>query len=95
MTTKSVLFLCIGNSCRNQIAEDLINHFAGDRWEANFAGTEPGYVHLLVIRAMPELGIDISKNRSKSAAEIVLFGLVSMFCAVRDKIQAQILSYLV
>jgi protein tyrosine phosphatase len=65
-----VLFLCTGNSARSQIAEGLVNHFLGDRWEAFSAGTHPtGYVHPLAVQAMAELGIDISGQRSKSVEE--------------------------
>ncbi|MFN8455164.1 MAG: arsenate reductase ArsC [Anaerolineae bacterium] len=70
MTTKTVLFLCTGNSCRSQMAEGLVNHFLGQQWEAYSAGTEPaGYVHPLAIQVMAELDIDISHHRSKSAGE--------------------------
>lgn len=68
MSKKRVLILCTGNSCRSQMAEGLINHDFGDRWEAFSAGTEPsGYVHPLAIKAMAELGIDISDGVSKQA----------------------------
>jgi arsenate reductase len=67
---KQVLFLCTGNSCRSQMAEGLVNHYLGDRWQAVSAGTEPaGYVHPLAIQAMTELGIDISHHRSKPVGE--------------------------
>jgi len=67
---RRVLFLCTGNSARSQMAEGLVNHFLGDRWEAFSAGTHPtGYVHPLAIQAMAELGIDISGQRSKSVEE--------------------------
>jgi arsenate reductase len=69
-TKKRVLFLCTGNSCRSQMAEGLVNHFLGDRWEALSAGSHPsGYVHPLSIRVMAELSIDISEHRSKSVSE--------------------------
>jgi arsenate reductase (thioredoxin) len=69
-TKNRVLFLCTGNSCRSQMAEGLVNHFLGDRWQAVSAGSQPsGYVHPLSIRVMAELGIDISGHRSKSVAE--------------------------
>jgi arsenate reductase len=62
-----VLFLCTGNSCRSQMAEGLVNHFLGESWQAHSAGTEPaGYVHPLAISAMAELGVDISRQTSKS-----------------------------
>jgi arsenate reductase len=52
------------------MAEGLVNHFLGDRWEAHSAGTQPaGYVHPLAVRAMAEIGIDISGHRSKSTDE--------------------------
>ncbi len=67
---RRVLFLCTGNSARSQMAEGLVNHFLGDRWEAFSAGTRPaGYVHPLAVQAMAELGIDISGQRSKSVEE--------------------------
>lgn len=64
---KKVLILCTGNSARSQMSEGLINHFLGDSWQAESAGTDPaGYVHPLAIKAMAELGIDISGHYSKS-----------------------------
>ncbi len=67
---RRVLFLCTGNSCRSQMAEGLVNHYLGDRWQADSAGIDPaGYVHPLAVQVMSELGIDISGQRSKSAAE--------------------------
>ena len=67
---KQVLILCTGNSCRSQMAEGLINHYLGDSWQAYSAGTAPsGYVHPLAIKAMTELGVDISANRSQSTEE--------------------------
>ncbi|MBC7227486.1 MAG: arsenate reductase ArsC [Thermoflexales bacterium] len=67
---RRVLFLCTGNSARSQMAEGLVNHFLGNRWEAFSAGTHPtGYVHPLAVQAMAELGIDISGQRSKSVEE--------------------------
>lgn len=67
MHKQRVLILCTGNSCRSQMAEGLINHFLGDRWEAYSAGIAPsGYVHPLAIKAMAELGIDLSASASKS-----------------------------
>jgi arsenate reductase len=52
------------------MAEGLVDHLLGDRWEASSAGTQPaGYVHPLAVQAMAELGIDISAQRSKSVEE--------------------------
>jgi arsenate reductase len=83
MDRKHVLFLCTGNSARSQMAEGLVNHFLGDEWEAQSAGTSPtGYVHPMAVRAMAELGIDISGARSKSADEFrgAEFDLVITVC---------------
>lgn len=67
---RRVLFVCTGNSCRSQMAEGLVNAFLRDRYEAFSAGTAPtGYVHPLAVQVMRELGIDISRQRSKSADE--------------------------
>jgi arsenate reductase (thioredoxin) len=59
MTTKErVLFLCTGNSCRSQLAEALVNHDLGNRWQAFSAGTQPtGEVHPLVLKVLEEVGI--------------------------------------
>ena len=61
-----VLFLCTHNSARSQMAEGLLRHLAGDRFEAYSAGTEATHVRPLAIRAMDEIGIDISGQESKT-----------------------------
>jgi arsenate reductase len=66
MTKHHVLFLCTHNSARSQMAEGLLRHLAGDRFEAYSAGTEATVVRPLAIRAMAELGIDISGQHSKT-----------------------------
>jgi arsenate reductase len=66
---KSVLILCTGNSARSQMAEGLLRHDAGDRFEAFSAGTRPGSVRPEAITVMGEIGIDISGHRSKSVDE--------------------------
>jgi len=83
MSRKRVLFLCTGNSARSQMAEGLVNRFAGTRWEALSAGTKPtGAVHPLAVQAMDELGIDVSSQRSKSVDEFrdAEFDLVITVC---------------
>jgi arsenate reductase len=67
MTEKArVLFLCAHNSARSQMAEGLLRHLAGDHFEAHSAGTEATYVRALAIRAMDEIGVDISGQESKT-----------------------------
>jgi arsenate reductase len=66
---KRVLILCTGNSARSQMAEGLLRHDAGDRFQVESAGTKPGTVRPEAIAAMRELGIDISRHRSKHADE--------------------------
>lgn len=63
---KRVLFVCTHNSVRSQMAEGWLRHFAGDRYEAHSAGTEATYVRPLAIRAMAEVGVDISGQESKT-----------------------------
>lgn len=62
---KRVLFICTHNSARSQMAEGLLRHLGGERFEVFSAGTEATHVRPLAIRAMAELGIDISQQRSK------------------------------
>src|ERR1700683_3630802 len=66
---KRILILCSGNSARSQMAEGLLRHDAGDRFEVESAGTRPSLVRPEAIAAMGELGIDISGHRSKSVDE--------------------------
>ncbi len=69
MDKKRVLILCTGNSARSQMAEGLLRHDAGDRFEVESAGTRPGTVRPEAVAAMRELGIDISQQRSKHVDE--------------------------
>jgi arsenate reductase (thioredoxin) len=66
MEKTKVLFLCTHNSARSQMAEGLLRHLAGNRFEVMSAGTEATHVRPLAVRAMDELGIDISKQESKT-----------------------------
>ncbi len=64
MEKKRVLVLCTGNSCRSQMAEGWINHLLRPGWEARSAGTAPAArVHPLAVRAMAEVGVDISGGK--------------------------------
>ena len=66
MEKTKVLFLCTHNSARSQMAEELLRHLAGDRFEVMSAGTEATHVRPLAVRAMKELEIDISGQESKT-----------------------------
>jgi arsenate reductase len=68
---KRVLFLCTGNSARSQIAEGFLRHMAGDKFEVYSAGVKPTQVNPLAIKVMAEVGVDMSKHRSKSAMEFI------------------------
>ena len=64
---KRVLILCTGNSCRSQMAEGWVNHELGEVWAGRSAGTQPAAaVHPLAVRAMAEVGVDISAGRPQS-----------------------------
>ena len=66
-----ILFVCVANSCRSQMAEAIAKSLAGDRWEVWSAGSSPsGRVHPVAIEAMKELGLDLSTHRSKGLAEL-------------------------
>jgi len=66
---QQVLFLCTGNSARSQMAEGLLRHAAGDRFEVFSAGTHPVGLNPGAVDVMRELGIDISHQRSKNMSE--------------------------
>jgi arsenate reductase (thioredoxin) len=66
---KRVLILCTGNSARSQMAEGLLRHLAGDRFEVFSAGTSPSQLRAEAIAVMDEIGIDISGQHAKSVDE--------------------------
>jgi arsenate reductase len=68
---KRVLILCTGNSARSQMAEGLLRHLAGARFEVASAGVSPSHVRPEAIKVMQEIGIDISGHHSKSVDEFV------------------------
>ncbi len=69
MSKQRVLILCTGNSARSQMGEGLLRHLAGDRFEVFSAGTKPAGLNPNAVKAMREVGIDISAHRSKSVDE--------------------------
>lgn len=70
-TKKRVLILCTGNSARSQMAEGLLRHDSGDKYEVESAGTISSFVRPQAIKAMEEIGIDISGHRSKALDEFL------------------------
>lgn len=64
MTKISVLFVCVHNSARSQMAEAFLNQLAGDQFLAESAGLEPGILNPNVVEVMQEIGIDISRNQT-------------------------------
>ena len=70
MHKKKVLFVCVHNSARSQMAEAFLKQMAGDKFEVESAGLEPGILNSLVVEAMKEIGIDISQNKTKSVFDL-------------------------
>jgi arsenate reductase len=66
-----VLFLCVHNACRSQLAEAILRAKAGDRLDVASAGLEPTCVHPLTIRALEEVGLPVAALRSKSASQFL------------------------
>jgi len=85
-----VLFVCVRNSARSQMAEAFLNSMAGDRFSAMSAGLEPGKLNPLAVEVMKEAGLDISRNSTKSVFDIYKSGaLFSYVIAVCDAEAAQ------
>jgi arsenate reductase len=79
-----VLYVCIHNSARSQMAEAFLKKFGGGRFEVMSAGIEPGTLNPLVVESMKEVGIDISANKTKDVFEFIkrgtLFNYVITVC---------------
>ncbi|MCX8082487.1 MAG: arsenate reductase ArsC [bacterium] len=67
---KKVLFVCEFNSARSQMAEAFLKKIAGDRFEVESAGLNPGTINPLAVEVMKEVGIDISGNKTQSVFEL-------------------------
>lgn len=89
MTKKpKVLFLCIENRARSQMAEAFLRAYAGDRFEVYSAGFEPSSIHPSVYEVMGEVGMDLKGQRSKGVAEFfneVYFGILITVCAKAEE----------
>jgi arsenate reductase len=90
MEKTRVLFICVHNSARSQMAEAFLNKLAGDRFAADSAGLEPGVLNPQVVKAMGEIGIDLSMKQTRNAYDLLRqgkwFGWVITVC---DESQAE------
>jgi len=71
---QKVLFICVHNSARSQMAKAFLNEICGDYFEAHSAGLEPGRLNPLAVEAMREIGIDISQNQTQSVFDVFKSG---------------------
>src|SRR5262249_9468057 len=65
-----VLFICVHNSARSQMAEAWLNYTCGDFFEAQSAGLEPGTINPLVVLAMKEVGLDLSEKKTQAVFDV-------------------------
>src|SRR6266536_5664066 len=81
---QKVLFICVHNSARSQMAEAFLDEICGDQFEAHSAGLEPGTLNPLAVEAMREIGIDISQKQTQSVFDVFksreLFSYVITVC---------------
>ncbi len=90
MAKIKVLFVCVHNSARSQMSEAFLNHYYGDKFEAESAGLEPGTLNPIVVEAMKEIGIDISGNKTKSVFDYFKEGRMFKYViTVCDKTAAE------
>jgi arsenate reductase len=87
---QKVLFICVHNSARSQIAEAFLNRICGVQFEAHSAGLEPGTLNPLAVEAMREIGIDISQKQTQSVFDVFKSGkLFSHVITVCDETSAE------
>lgn len=85
-----VLFICVHNSARSQMAEAFLNELGGDRFQVESAGFEPGTLNPLVVEAMGEIGIDISMKQTKEIFDLYRQGRsYSYVISVCDQVHAE------
>ncbi|KQC08001.1 MAG: arsenate reductase [Candidatus Cloacimonas sp. SDB] len=70
MNKIKVLFICVHNSARSQMAEALLNHLGGELFQVESAGLEPGELNPLAVEAMSQMGIDISSKTTQSVFDL-------------------------
>jgi arsenate reductase len=79
MPKQKVLFVCVHNSARSQIAAALLNHACGEFFEAQSAGLEPGTINPLAVETLQELDIDISRNTTQRVFDVWKSGQIFQF----------------
>ena len=85
-----VLFICVHNSARSQMAEAWLNNICGDCFEGHSAGLEPGTLNPLAVKVMTEKGIDISKNKTQAVFDVFKSGeLFAYVVTVCDETSAE------
>jgi arsenate reductase len=70
MARQNVLFICVHNSARSQMAEAWLNRIGGDAFAAESAGLEPGTINPLVVEVMKEVGIDLSEKKTQAVFDV-------------------------
>jgi arsenate reductase (thioredoxin) len=76
---KKVLFICVHNSARSQMAAALLNKMCSEFFEAHSAGLEPGVLNPLAVDTLREIGIDISKNKTQAVFDVFKTGQLFPF----------------
>ena len=79
MPKQKVLFICVHNSARSQMAAAMMNHTCGEFFATESAGLEPGIINPLVIEVLQEVGIDISKNKTQRVFDVWKSGQIFQF----------------
>jgi arsenate reductase len=79
MKKKKVLFICVHNSARSQMAEAWLNKLCGDFFEAKSAGLEPGSINPLVVQVMQEVGIDLTDKKTQRVFDVWESGQVFQY----------------
>ena len=87
---KRVLFICVHNSARSQMAEAWLNRICGEYFEGQSAGLEPGTLNPLAVQVMAEVGIDISKKKTQAVFDVFKSGqLFAYVITVCDEASAE------
>src|SRR2546429_6613247 len=79
MRKQKVLFVCVHNSARSKMATAVLNKTCGEFFEAQSAGLDPGTINPLVVEALHELGIDVSKNTTRRVFDVWKSGQIFQF----------------